>query len=84
MKNILQNNSKEAIVAYVELGMFCLLICMVLFKMILHRLKRLFININNANTPFTLENVKYIKQMTYLMIFAIISLTVKDLHLKEY
>lgn len=84
MKNILQNNSKEAIVAYVELGMFCLLICMVLFKMILHRLKRLFININNGDTPFTLENVKYIKQMTYLMIFAIISLTVKDLHLKEY
>lgn len=34
----------------------------------LHSLEKLFNNINNGDTPFTLENVGYIKKMAYLMI----------------
>ena len=37
--------------------------------MTLNRLEKLFVNINNGDTPFTLENVKYIKEMANLMIF---------------
>lgn len=72
MKNILENNSKGEIVAFLELGYICLIICLVLYRMILNRLEKLFININGGDTPFTLENVKYIKQMAKLMIIALI------------
>ncbi len=72
MKNILENNSKVQIIAFLELGFGCLVICLVLYRMTLNRLEKLFININQGDTPFTLENVKYIKQMAKLMIIALI------------
>ena len=71
MKNVLENNSKGQIIAYLELGLGCVLICIVLYRMTLSRLEKLFININQGNTPFTLENVRYIKQMAILMIVAL-------------
>lgn len=40
--------------------------------MTLSRLEKLFININEGDTPFTLENVKYIKEMAKLIIIALI------------
>ena len=72
IKNVLENNSKQAIIMYTELGMFCLILYSILYRMTLSRLEKLFINIYNGDTPFTLENVEYIKQMAYLMILAII------------
>lgn len=71
MKKILENNSKESIIAYLELGYLCLIVCLALYIMILKRLEKLFININEGDTPFTLENVKYIKEMAKLMIVAL-------------
>ncbi len=72
MKNVLGNNSKGQIIAFLELGYTCLTICLVLYRMTLSRLEKLFININEGDTPFTLENVKYIKEMAKLMIIALI------------
>ena len=72
MKNVLENNSKGQIIAFLELGYVCLIICLVLYRMTLSRLEKLFININEGDTPFTLENVKYIKEMAKLMIIALI------------
>lgn len=72
MKNVLENNSKEKIIAFLELGYVCLITCIVLYRMTLSRLEKLFININEGETPFTLENVKYIKEMAKLMIIALI------------
>jgi len=72
MKNVLENNSKESIIAYLELGYLCLIVCLVLYRMTLKRLEKLFININEGDTPFTLENVKYIKEMAKLMIVALV------------
>ena len=72
MKNVLENNSKGQIIAFLELGYMCLIICLVLYRMTLSRLEKLFININEGDTPFTLENVKYIKEMAKLMIIALI------------
>lgn len=71
MKNVLENNSKGQIIAFLELGYVCLIICLVLYRMTLNRLEKLFININQGDTPFTLQNVRYIKQMAKLMIIAL-------------
>lgn len=71
MKELLENNSKVVIITYIEVGTICLFICLILYRMTLNRLEKLFININQGDTPFTLENVKYIKQMAYIMIFAL-------------
>lgn len=68
IKTVLENNSKGQIIAYVVLGFCCLAVCLVLYRMILSRLEKLFININQGDTPFTLENVRYIKQMAKIMI----------------
>ncbi len=72
MKNVLENNSKGQIIVFLELGYVCLIICLVLYRMTLSRLEKLFININEGDTPFTLENVKYIKEIAKLMIIALI------------
>ncbi len=72
MKNVLENNSKAQIIAYLELGFVCLTICLVLYRMTLSRLEKLFININQGDTPFTLENVKYIKEMAKIMIVVLV------------
>lgn len=72
MKSILENNSKVQIIAFLELGFGCLVVCLVLYRMILNRLEKLFININQGDTPFTIENVKYIKQMAIFMIISLV------------
>lgn len=72
MKEIFENNSKVKIIAYFECGMLCLLLCSILYRMALKRLENLFVNINKGDTPFTLENVKYIKEIAHLLIFAIV------------
>lgn len=71
IKSVLENNSKLEIISFLELGFTCLLICLVLYIMVLNRLEKLFVNINQGDTPFTLENVTYIKQIAKLMIIAL-------------
>lgn len=68
IKEVLQNNSKVMIFGYVETGLLFLIISLVLIIMMLKSLEKLFNNINKGDTPFTLENVGYIKKMAYLMI----------------
>lgn len=43
---------------------------------ILRNIEKLFINIHNEDTPFTLENVKYIRKIAMFLIIAIIAPTV--------
>lgn len=71
LKSILENTPKWRIITYVEFGLACLLICLGLYILILNKLEKLFININHGDTPFTLENVKYIKDIAKIMIFAL-------------
>lgn len=68
IKEILQNNSKTMVFGYVETGFVFLIINLILISMMLKALENLFNNINKGDTPFTLENVGYIKKMAYLMI----------------
>lgn len=72
IKEVLANNSKAEITAYLETAGLTEIIFFILFCIILKHLDKLFVNINNGDTPFTLENVKHIKRMAYLLIAAII------------
>ncbi len=68
MKEIFFNHSKIMVFGYIETGFAFLIICLVLASMIFKALEKLFHNINQGDTPFTLENVSYIKKIAYLMI----------------
>ncbi len=68
IKKMLVNNSKYVILGYGEFGLAFLVVCLVLMIVMLKALENLFNNINRGDTPFTLENVRYIKKMAYLMI----------------
>lgn len=72
MKDVLENNSKVMIIGYVETGFLFLIVNLFLYRIVLKNMENLFININSGDTPFTLENVSYIKKMAYLMIATII------------
>lgn len=67
---ILEHNSKTMLIFYVEIGFTFLIIYLILIRIILSNLEKLFKNINAGDTPFTLENVKHIKTMAYLLIVA--------------
>lgn len=72
IQNMFANNSKVKIIICIEMGFLVLTISVILMRIILKHLEELFININNGDTPFTLENVSYIKKIAYLMIAVII------------
>jgi len=70
--NVLNNNSKTEIIIYLELGLIFLLVDLKIMIIILKYVEKLFSNIKNNNTPFILDNVNYIKRISYLMIALII------------
>lgn len=65
-------NNKALLITYCEAGFTTLIICLVLLIFMLKKLEKLFININKGDTPFTLENVEYIKKIAYIMIALIV------------
>ncbi len=72
IKNMFEHNSKTLIIVYIEMGFLVLISSVILIRVILQHLEDLFVNINNGDTPFTLENVKHIKKIAYLMIATIV------------
>ena len=69
---IFNNNSKYEIIGYTEAALIFLIVNLVIMIIILNYVEKLFNNIKNNNTPFTLDNVNYIKRISYLMIALII------------
>lgn len=65
---IFKNNSNIKIISYFETAMIFLIIDIVIMIIILNYVEKLFNNIKNNQTPFTLENVGFIKKISYLMI----------------
>lgn len=67
----------------VEVIFICLIVSLVLIYLMLDRLEKLFINIHNDDTPFTLVNVNFIKQialyLTLSIVFPFVSGTVFQL-----
>mgnify|MGYP003291475938 CR=1 FL=1 len=66
------NNSNAKIIGYIETGLVFLLVNIFIMIVILSYVEKLFNNIKNNNTPFTLDNVTFIKKISYLMIALII------------
>jgi len=66
------NNSNAKIIGYIETGLVFLLVDIFIMIVILSYVEKLFNNIKNNNTPFTLDNVTFIKKISYLMIALII------------
>ena len=69
---IFNNNSNAKIIGYIETGLLFLLIDILIMIIILSCVENLFNNIKNNNTPFTFDNVAFIKKISYLMIVLII------------
>ena len=76
---VFTNNSKFAIIGYLEGGFVFLLVDLIIMIIILSYVEKLFNNIKNNNTPFTLDNVNYIKRISYMMIALIMITPVSEL-----
>ncbi len=76
---VFTNNSKFAIIGYLEGGFIFLLVDLIIMIFILSYVEKLFNNIKNNNTPFTLDNVNYIKRISYLMIALIMITPISEL-----
>ncbi|MBR3720540.1 MAG: DUF2975 domain-containing protein, partial [Clostridia bacterium] len=68
VSKVLNNNSKEKIMIVMVSCAVCYIVGLFLLSSALNHLAKLFKNINEGDTPFTLENVHHIKLMSYLMI----------------
>ena len=72
LANSIEKFTKPGTITLMELGFSVLVAFLVVLVILLKHLEELFSNINKGETPFTLDNVKHIKMMTYLMIAAIV------------
>lgn len=72
VKDVLDNNSITKVTVIVTTGFVLLGIYLFVIGIILSHIEKLFKNINEGQTPFTLENVKHIKKAAYYMIAAIV------------
>ena len=77
--DVFTNNSKFAIIGYLEGGFIFLLVDLIVMIIILSYVEKLFNNIKNNNTPFTLDNVNYIKRISYMMIALIMITPISEL-----
>lgn len=68
--DILQRHSIIKLVLFIEVAFTVLIATLILFFIILNHLEKLFVNIHNGETPFTMENVSHIKKMAIFMIIA--------------
>ena len=70
--DIFKKHSNFEIIAFAEASLIFLIADIVIMIIILNYVEKLFSNIKNNNTPFTLDNVNFIKRISYLMIALII------------
>ena len=65
---VLSEYSKTEIILYTEIILVCLIVSVILISFAMLYLSKLFKNISKEDTPFTLDNMKYIKTITILFI----------------
>lgn len=76
VEEFFNNHSTIEIIIYDEIISVCLIVSLAILKLILNALERLFVNIHNGDTPFTIENIDYIKKIAKLLIIMIIFPTI--------
>lgn len=79
VEEFFNNHSTIEIIIYDEIISVCLIVSLAILKLILNALERLFVNIHNGDTPFTIENIDYIKRIAKLLIIMIIFPTITGL-----
>ena len=75
---MLKENSKIKIISFFEIAMIFLLVDIIIMIIILKYVEKLFNNIKDKATPFILENVMFIKKISYLMIALILIVPISD------
>ena len=76
---IFDNHSKTELLIYFELGSVILIASLILTIIVLNNVEKLFKNIEDGETPFTLDNVSIIKKISYYLIAAILVMPVSDI-----
>ena len=64
--------SKKQLIGYIEAGFIFIITYLILILLILKHLGKLFKNIHQGLTPFTLDNVEHMRMMSIYMISAIV------------
>lgn len=72
VKDYITNHTNTEIIIHIEIVLVGLIITLFLFRMIFNYLYKLFKNINKNDTPFTMDNVSYIKKISFFVILYII------------
>lgn len=72
LQEYIANHSNTYHIVSLELVTICMIATLVIIYMILKHIEKLFVNIHNENSPFTLENVKHIKRIALLLILEIL------------
>ena len=72
IEDYLLNHSKVYHILATEYVVLSLVVSLIFFFLLFHTIEKLFLNIHRLDTPFTLENVKYIKDMAKYMIISLI------------
>lgn len=75
---IFDNHSKTELLIYFELGSVILIASLILTIIVLNNVEKLFKNIEDGETPFTLDNVSIIKKISYYLIAAILVMPISD------
>lgn len=76
IKKAYNKYDKKVLLGLMEASFAVLIVFLVFVTKVFKNLGNLFKNINEGETPFTLENVNHIKKMSYYMIGAIIASTI--------
>ena len=79
IKNSLEKFKKPVAFGLAELSFAGIIVLLVFVSKVMTHLSKLFKNIHDGDTPFTLENVNHIKKMSYYMIAAIVTSTVAEI-----
>jgi len=72
IKEYLLSHSTTYHIFATEYVLLCLIVSLGIFFLLFHNIEKLFLNIHRENTPFTLENVSYIKRIAFLLVLFIV------------
>lgn len=76
IKKAYNKYDKKILITLLETSFASLIVFLIFIGNVFKHLENLFKNVNEGDTPFTLENVNHIKKMSYYMIAAIITSTI--------
>lgn len=66
--DLYRTHSRMNIIFYGEIIILCLIVSVLILSAMMLYTNKLFKNINESNTPFTLENMQYIKKIIFFLI----------------